>query len=113
MMIVVRLILNAAVLMGVAYLVPGVSVDSFPVALGAALVFGLVNILIKPLVHLVSLPITIVTLGLFGLIINGLLFWLVAALLEGFDVSGFFAALIGALAMSIGNGLISRLAKRV
>ncbi len=96
-----RWILNAAALLLVAYLYPGVQVASFFAALVAALVLGLVNAVIRPILVLLTLPVTIVTLGLFLFVINALLFWLVAEIIQGFTVSGFVAALVGSLLYSL------------
>jgi putative membrane protein len=96
-----RWIINAAALLLVAYLYTGVTVESFFAAAMAALVLGLVNAVIRPLLVLLTLPVTIVTLGLFLFVINALLFWLVAEIVEGFRVSGFMAALIGSVLYSL------------
>jgi putative membrane protein len=93
-------ILNALALLIVAYLFPGVQVQDWKAAAVAALVFGLVNMLVKPVLVLLTLPITIVTLGLFLLVINALLFWGVASVVPGFHVTGFWAALLGAVLYS-------------
>lgn len=108
-----RLVLNAFILLAIAYLVKGVQVDSFVVALVAALLFAIVNIAIKPIVHLIALPITILSLGLFALIINALLFWIVSIALAGFSVEGFLPAFLGAFLMSVGGWLAGNFAKRV
>lgn len=102
-------ILNAVALLIVAYILPGISVASFGSALVAALVLGLLNTLVKPVLVLLTLPITIVTLGLFLLVLNALLFWFAGSVLKGFQVSGFGWALLGALVYSIVSGLFSRL----
>jgi putative membrane protein len=94
-------VINALSLLAVAYLLPTVSVASFYTALITALVLGLLNTLIRPLLVLVTLPITILTLGLFTLVINALLFWFVASFVEGFHVAGFWSAFLGALAYSV------------
>jgi putative membrane protein len=96
-MFIVRWVLSTLAVMLAAYIVPGVSVENFWAALIAALVIGLVNAIIRPLVILLTLPATILTLGLFTLIINALMFWLAAWFVPGFDVSGFWAAFGGAL----------------
>lgn len=96
-----RWILNAAALLLVAYLYPGVQVASFFAALVAALVLGLVNAVIRPILVLLTLPVTIVTLGLFLFVINAALFWLVAQVIKGFSVEGFLAALVGSLLYSL------------
>ena len=81
-------ILNAVALMAVAYLMPSITVTSFLSALFAALALGLVNTLIRPLLTLLTLPISVLTLGFFYLVLNGLLFWMVGKLLQGFSVDG-------------------------
>ncbi len=102
-------ILNAVALLAVAYLLPGITVASFGSALIAALVLGLVNMLVKPVLVLLTLPITIVTLGLFLIVINALLFWFVGSVLKGFQVNGFWWAVGGAILYSIIAGLLTRL----
>ncbi|SHH45979.1 phage holin family protein [Pollutimonas bauzanensis] len=102
-------ILNAVALLVVAYILPGITVASFGSALIAALVLGLLNTLVKPLLILLTLPITIVTLGLFLLVLNALVFWFAGSVLKGFQVSGFWWALLGAFVYSVVSGLLSRL----
>ncbi|NMK48456.1 MULTISPECIES: phage holin family protein [Achromobacter] len=102
-------ILNAVALLAVAYLLPGIVVASFGSALIAALVLGLVNMLVKPVLVLLTLPITIVTLGLFLIVINALLFWFVGSVLKGFQVNGFWWAVGGAILYSIISGLLTKL----
>jgi putative membrane protein len=102
-------ILNAVALLIVAYILPGINVASFGSALIAALVLGLLNTLVKPLLILLTLPITIVTLGLFLLVINALVFWFAGSILKGFQVGGFWWAVIGAIVYSLISGLLSRL----
>ncbi|MFD4836039.1 phage holin family protein [Achromobacter sp. NPDC058515] len=102
-------ILNAVALLAVAYLLPGITVASFGSALIAALVLGLVNMLVKPVLVLLTLPITIVTLGLFLIVINALLFWFVGSVLKGFQVNGFWWAVGGAILYSIIAGLLTKL----
>lgn len=94
-------VLNAAALMLVAYLYPGVAVESFAVALAAALVLGLVNMVIRPILVILTLPVTILTLGLFIFVINALLFWVVTQVVPGFQVQGFGAALLGSILYSV------------
>jgi putative membrane protein len=100
MKLLVRWILLAAALLLVAHLYSGVTVASFTSALGAALVLGLLNTLVRPLLVLLTLPVTLITLGLFLFVINAMMFWAAARLLEGFEVAGFGAALIGSLIYS-------------
>lgn len=101
MTLIVRWFINALALMLVAYLYSGVKVDGIFAALIAALVLGLVNAFIRPLLVLLTLPVTVLTLGLFIFIINGFLFWFVAEVVNGFTVTGFMAALIGSLMFSV------------
>lgn len=102
-------LLNAVALLVVAYILPGISVASFGAAMVAALVLGLINTLVKPILVLLTLPITILTLGLFLLVINALVFWFVGSILGGFKVNGFWWAMIGALLYSIISSLLSTL----
>ena len=90
-------ILNAVALLAVTYLLPSIQVSGFGTALVAALVLGFINTLVRPVLTLLTLPITVLTLGIFYLVLNGLLFWLASALLPGFDVAGFGSALVGAI----------------
>ena len=90
-------VLNAIALMAVAYLLPTIHVTNFMAALIAAFALGFVNTLIRPLLTLLTLPISILTLGFFYLVLNGLLFWMVGKLLNGFTVDGFWAAVFGGL----------------
>lgn len=94
-------ILNAVALLVVAYILPGITVSSFGSALIAALVLGLLNTLVKPLLILLTLPLTVVTLGLFLIVLNALVFWFAGSILRGFQVDGFWWAVIGAIVYSI------------
>ena len=94
-------VFNAMALIAVAYPLPGITVDGFVSALIAALILGLVNTLIRPILLLLTLPITLVTLGLFILVINGFLFWFVGSVLKGFTVSGFWVGVAGAILYSV------------
>ena len=97
----VRWIINAAALLLVAFLYPGVSVESWFAAAMAALVLGLINAVVRPILVILTLPVTLLTLGLFLFVINALLFWLVAEIVRGFTVTGFMAALIGSVLYSV------------
>ena len=101
MKIIVRWLLLAAALLLVANLYPGVSVASFGAAMIAALVLGLFNTLVRPLLVLLTLPVTLITLGLFLFVINALMFWAAAGVFSGFHVNGFAAALIGSVLYSL------------
>jgi putative membrane protein len=102
-------LINAAALMAVAYLLPGIGVQSFVTALVAALVLGLVNAVIRPVLVLLTLPATLLTLGLFIFVINGLLFWFVGSFISGFVVAGFWWGVIGAIAYSLLSWALSAL----
>ena len=101
MKIIVRWLLLAAALLLVAHLYPGVQVTSFGSAMIAAFVLGLFNTLLRPLLVLLTLPVTILTLGLFLFIINALMLYFAASVLQGLHVNGFAAALIGSLIYSL------------
>lgn len=90
-------ILNAVALLAVTWLLPSIQVSGFGAALIAALVLGFINTLVRPVLALLTLPITVLTLGIFYLVLNGFLFWLASALLPGFHVAGFWAAVFGAI----------------
>jgi len=103
-----RWLINSLLLLLIAYLIKSINISGFYIALITAAILGLINALIRPLLILITLPINIVTLGLFTLVINALLFWLVASFVAGFSVTGFMAAFWGALLLSIGSWLTSR-----
>lgn len=94
-------LLSAAALLAVAHLYSGVEVRSFGAALIAAAVIGLFNTILRPVLVVLTLPVTVVTLGLFLFVINALMFWAAAGLLDGFHVRGFGAALLGSLIYSV------------
>ncbi|CAN5367046.1 phage holin family protein [soil metagenome] len=103
-------ILNALALLAVAYLVPSlVQVAGFSSALIAALVLGLVNTLVRPVLAFLTLPLTVLTLGLFFLVLNGLLFWAVASLVDGFNVGGFWPAVFGGMLYGVISWILSAL----
>jgi putative membrane protein len=101
MKLIFKWLLSAAALLAVAYLYSGVEIKSFTSALIAAFVVGLLNSVLRPILVILTLPVTVVTLGLFLFVINALMFWSAAGLLPGFNVSGFGAALIGSLIYSV------------
>jgi len=105
-------LINALALVAVAYLMPSIQVSSFGAALVAALVLGLVNAVVRPVLVLLTLPVTILTLGLFIFVLNGLLFWMVGSWLEGFWVGGFWAGVLGAIVFSIISWALSALVLR-
>ena len=93
-------VVHAMALMAVAYVIPGVEVEGFVGALVAALLLGLINSLVRPILTILTLPLTVLTLGLFYFVLNGLLFYWVGNLLEGFYVSGVWAAIFASLLYS-------------
>lgn len=102
MRLLLKWLLSAAALLFVAYVFNGVEVKSFTSALVAAFIIGLFNVVLRPILVILTLPVTVVTLGLFLFVINALMFWAAAAVLgEGFQVNGFGAALIGSLIYSV------------
>jgi putative membrane protein len=109
MRLVLTWIINAAALFAVPYLMHSVDVTSIGAALVAALLLGLVNTLVRPLLLLLTLPVTVLSLGLFIFVINGFMFWLVAKLVEGFHVDSFGSAIIGALLYSVISWALSTL----
>ena len=102
---------NALALLALPYIFRSITIDenSFVTALIVALVLGLINTLIRPLLVLLTLPVTILTLGLFIFVINGLLFWAVGSFVAGFHVAGFWAGVFGAIVYSIISWLLSAL----
>ncbi len=111
--IIVRWLLLAAALLLVAHLYPGVVVQSFGAAMIAALVLGLLNTLLRPLLVLLTLPVTLITLGLFLFVINALMFYFAAQMLDGLQVAGFTAALIGSLIYSLCGMVIDVAMERI
>ncbi len=102
-------LVNTLALLALPYVFPWVTVDSFQAALIAALVLGLINALIRPLLILLTLPATVLTLGLFIFVINGLLFWWVGSFVTGFRVGGFWSGVFGAIVYSLISWLLSSL----
>src|SRR3979409_2567030 len=94
-------IINALSLLALPYIFTGIKVGGFYTAMIVALVLGLINTIARPVLIVLTLPLTVVTLGLFIFIINGLLFWFVASFVDGFQVSGFWTAVWGAIAYSL------------
>ena len=101
MKLIVKWLLSAAALLLVAYVYSGVEVKTFTAALIAAFVIGLLNTILRPLLVLLTLPVTVLTLGLFLFVINALMFWMAASVLDGFAVRSFGAALLGSLIYSV------------
>jgi len=107
--LIVTWFLNALALFVLPYVIPSIHVESYGTALVAALVLGFINTLIRPLLVLLTLPVTLLTLGLFIFVINGLLFWFVGSFIRGFTVGGFWAGVFGAIVYSIISWLLASL----
>jgi putative membrane protein len=108
MYFIVRLLINMVAILIIAYLLPKlIGVDSWLAALVAAFVLGVVNTFIRPLLVLLTFPLTVVTFGVFLLVINGLLLWLVSAVVRGFHVYGFWGAVIGSIFISVVSWILS------
>jgi putative membrane protein len=112
MYFIIRLSINMVAILIIAYLLPKViGVDSWLAALVAAFLLGVVNTFIRPLLILLTLPLTVVTFGVFLLVINGLLLWLVSAVVRGFHVNGFWGAVIGSILISVVSWILSGIAR--
>jgi putative membrane protein len=109
MRLILTWLINAAALLAVPYLMHSVSFSSIGSALVAALLLGLVNTLIRPILIVLTLPVTVVSLGLFIFVLNGFMFWLVAQMVGGFHVTSFWAAIGGALLYSVISWALSTL----
>jgi putative membrane protein len=113
MKLIIKWLLSAAALLAVAHFYDGVTVTSFTSALIAAFVIGLLNTIVRPIFVLLTLPITLITLGLFLFVINALMFYMASGLLDGFQVRNFTAALIGSLLYSVAGIVIEAALERV
>lgn len=112
MQIIINWALYAVAIAISAYLLPGVMVTGFISALVLAVVLGAINAFVKPVLVLITLPINILTLGLFTFVINALLIMLSASIVPGFDVSGFWSAMLFAVVLSVVNWVIGSFAKK-
>lgn len=106
MKLLVRWVISAIAIILTAYLLPGIHVASFVTALVIALVLGILNTLVKPLLFLLTLPITLVTLGLFALVLNAFMILLVSSIVPGFSVDGFLWALLFSIVLSIVTSIL-------
>lgn len=111
MNLIVRWLLNAAALGITAYLLEGIAISGFGTALIASLVLGIVNAVIRPVFLLFTLPLNFLTLGLFTFVINGLMLMLAAAVVPGFEIRGFFSAVVGSVMLSLTSFLLTSLVK--
>ena len=107
--LIIRLLISAVAVMVASYFVPGIAVASFGTALIVAIVLGFLNAFVKPILVLLTIPITILTLGLFYIVINVLMVYLAASLIPGFAVHGFFAALLFSILVSVVTWVIDSL----
>ena len=101
MRLITKLLLTALTLLLVAEYIPGIEIDGFYPAIIAAITIGLLNLFVKPILFILTLPITIITLGLFMIVINAVLFWFAASFIDGFAVDSFLHAMLGSLIVSI------------
>ena len=104
---VIRVLVNAAAILLAAHLVPGLYVRSLTAALVAGLVLGLINAIVRPILVVLTLPITLLTLGLFLLVLNAFCLWLTSVVVDGFTVRGFWAAFLGALLVSLVSWILT------
>lgn len=109
MNIILRILITSGLVMLISYLMKGIVVDSFYTALTVAIVLGLLNFFVKPLLVLFTLPITIFTLGLFYLVVNAIIILLCDKLVDGFDVSSFWTALFFSIILSISQSLVYKI----
>lgn len=109
MNIIVRIVVTSILVMVISYLMKGIVVDTFTTALTVAVVLGLLNFFVKPILVLFTLPITIFTLGLFYLVVNAIIILLCDKLVDGFDVSSFWTALFFSIILSISQSLVYKL----
>ena len=109
MFFVIRLLIHMVAILIISYLLPGViRVDSALAALAAAFLLSFVNVVVRPVLVFLTLPLTLLTFGLFLLVINGLMLWLVAALVRGFHVNGFWGAVLGSILISLVSWILSK-----
>jgi putative membrane protein len=109
----VSLLINAGAIFITAYILPGVEVDSVVTAVVAAVVMGVINAFVKPVLVLLTLPITVLTLGLFALVLNALLVLLVSVIVPGFAVDGFWWALAFSIVLALVNGFLHQIQSRI
>ncbi len=109
MNLLVRWVLLALLIMLIAWVIPGITITGFLAAMVVVVIIGIVNLLIRPLVQLISLPLNILTLGIFSLIVNALLFILVAKFSPGFQIDGFWSGFFGALILSVISPFIDKI----
>ena len=109
--IILKWIIYAALIIFIAWIIPGISVESFGSALLVCIVIGIINSLIKPFVEFISLPVNFLTLGLFSFVINALLLMLAGSITPGFEVKGFFSALLGSILLATFGNFVDKIDK--
>jgi putative membrane protein len=112
MMFILRWLLVALLFVIIAQYVPGITVASFYTALILAVFWGIVNVVLKPILLVLTLPVNLLTLGLFTLVINGFLFWLLSTFIKGFYVESFWYAILGAILLSLGSSIVNHFLKK-
>lgn len=111
MRLVAKWIITALAFLALPSIIPGIAIASFSTALLAAFFWGLANLIVRPIILLVFLPVTLLTLGLFSFVVNAILFWGIGSFVKGFTVANFMAAFLGALAMSVVHVFVNFLLK--
>lgn len=109
--IVIALVLNAAALLITAYIVPGFKVENFTTAILAAIVLGVVNTFIKPILSFITAPLTLITLGLFTFVVNAITLFIVSAVVKGLTIDGWLAAILGAIVLSVVSTVLNSVFK--
>lgn len=111
MQILIALVLNAVALLATAYIVPGVQVQNFTTALLAAIVLGIVNTFIKPILSFITAPLSIITLGLFSFVINAVMLFIVASIVKGLTIDGWLPAILGGIVLSVVSTVLNAVLK--
>ena len=111
--LIARLLITALAFLLAAYSVPGIEVAGFYTALILAFFWGVINLTLKPVLWALTLPINLLTFGLFSIVLNGALLWFLASFIEGFDIAGFLAAILGAFVIGITSGIGTKLVSAI
>lgn len=106
MKLVLRLFLIAVALLVIAFFIDGIRIDSFGAALFVSFLFAIMNMTLKPILHVITFPFILLTLGLFSIMLNGFLFWVLSLLVPGFVVGSFWAAMIGSVLLSLSSVVV-------
>lgn len=109
MKFVIHILVVAGALLLSAYLIPGIEVSGIYIAIVAALILGLLNLVVRPILFVLTLPITLITFGLFAFVLNALIFMFAASFIDGFGVNGFIPALLGSLVVSVASTLADKI----